>query len=174
MIDDMIDATEWAIKEGFADPARIGVYGASYGGYATLMAMVKRPDMFKWGINYVGVTDLAVHQDTQPAQKYSDFGELAKALIGDQHDDKVRFESQSPARHVERISAPVFHAYGSEDRNVDIENGKEIRAAFDKALKSFEWMLVPEEGHGYRADKNVFEYYSRFDKFIKAHTPPVK
>lgn len=174
MIDDMIDGVEWAIKQGFADRARIGVYGASYGGYATLMAMVKRPDMFKWGINYVGVTDLAVHQDTQPAQKYSDFGELAKVLNGDQRVDKARFESQSPARHVERIDGPVFHAYGGDDRNVDIENGKVIRAAFDKALKPFEWMLVPGEAHGYRADKNVFEFYSRFDKFIKAHTPPVK
>ena len=57
-----------------------GVYGASYGGYATLMAMIKRPELFKWGINYVGVTDMEVHQDTQPAQKYGKFGPLAKIL----------------------------------------------------------------------------------------------
>ena len=174
MIDDMIDGVEWAIEQGFADPARIGVYGASYGGYATLMAMVKRPDIFKWGINYVGVTDLGLHQDTQWAQKYSDFGELAKTVTGDQRIDKGRFELQSPARHVGRISAPVFHAYGGEDRNVDVQNGHEIRAAFEKALKPFEWMLLPDEGHGYRADKNVFEFYARFDKFIKSNTPRVK
>ncbi|MEP7300636.1 MAG: S9 family peptidase [Caldimonas sp.] len=172
MIDDMLTGVDWAIKEGYADPNRIGVYGASYGGYATLMAMVKRPGMFKWGVNYVGVTDMFVHQDTQPAQRYGDFGELAKALNGDQRADSAIFEAQSPTRQVQRIAAPVFHAYGGEDRNVDVENGKVIRAAFQKAGKAQEWMLVPEEAHGFRADKNVFEFYNRFDKFIKANTPP--
>ena len=174
MIDDMIDGVEWAIKQGFADPARIGVYGASYGGYAALMAMERRPDLFKWGVNYVGVTDLGVHQDTQPAQKDGDFGELAKVLAGDQGADRGVFDMQSPARHVDLIGGPVFHAYGGEDRNVDVENGRVIRSAFDKAGKPYEWMLVPDEAHGYRADKNVFEFYSRFDRFMKAGTPPLR
>lgn len=171
MIDDMIAGVEWAIKEGFADRNRLGVYGASYGGYSTLMALVKRPDMFKWGVNYVGVTDMFVHQDTQPAQRYGDFGRLAKLINGDQTADKEMFERTSPARHVNRIQAPVFHAYGGVDRNVDIENGRVIRAAFDKAGKPQEWMFVADEAHGYRLDKNVLEFYNRFDAFIRKHTP---
>ena len=133
MIEDMIDGVEWAIKTGYADADRISVYGASYGGYATLMAMVRRPDLFKWGINYVGVTDMKVHQDTQPAQLYGNFAELAKRLNGDQKADGAMFADQSPARHVNRIKAPVFHVYGGEDRNVDFANGKAIRSAFDRA-----------------------------------------
>jgi len=170
MIDDMLDGVQWAIDQGFADPQRLGVYGASYGGYATLMAMIKRPDWFKWGINYVGVTDMTVHQDTQPAQK-GDFYELAKALNGDQKADADVFETQSPARQVAKIAAPVFHAYGGEDRNVDYSNGRTIRSAFEKAGKPYEWMYVLEEAHGYRVQKNVLEFYSRFDAFIKKHTP---
>lgn len=172
MIDDMIDGIEWTVKQGIADPARIGVYGASYGGYASLMALVKRPDLFKWGINYVGVTDMSVHQDTQPAQLYSDFSELAKALNGDQSADKALFEAQSPARQVHRIAAPVFHAYGGKDQNVDYANGRAIKAAFEKAGKSFEWMYVADEAHGYRRDRNVIDFYTRFERFIKANTPP--
>jgi dipeptidyl aminopeptidase/acylaminoacyl peptidase len=175
MIDDMIAGVEWAVKEGYADKNRLAVYGASYGGYATLMALVKRPDLFKWGVNYVGVSDMFVHQDTQPAQRYGEFGEvLAKLINGDQKADREMFERTSPARHVAKIQAPVFHAYGGVDRNVDIENGRVIRAAFDKAGKSQEWMYVADEAHGYRLDKNVFEYYNRFDAFMKKNMPAAK
>ena len=174
MIDDMIDGVEWAIKEGFADKNRVAVYGASYGGYSTLMAMVKRPDLFKWGINYVGVTDMTVHQDTQPAQLRGNFAELAKVINGDQRADRQLFEVQSPARQVAKISAPVFHAYGGQDFNVDIANGNTIRSAFDKAGKPYEWMFVGDEAHGYQQDKNVFEFYNRFDKFMKQNTPAAK
>lgn len=173
-MDDQLSGVEWAIREGYADKNRIGVYGASYGGYSTLMALVLRPDLFKWGVNYVGVADMFVKQDTQPAQKYSDFQYLAKRVIGDQKETRDLFERWSPARQVSKIQAPVFHAYGGEDRNVDIENGRVIRAAFDKAGKPQEWMFVANEAHGYRLDKNVFEYYTRFDEFIKKHTPAAK
>ena len=139
------------------------------------MALVKRPDMFKWGVNYVGVTDMFVHQDTQPAQRFGDFGGfLAKQINGDQKADREMFERTSPARHVAKIQAPVFHAYGGEDRNVDIENGRVIRSAFDKAGKPQEWMFVANEAHGYRLDPNVFEYYNRFDAFMKKYTPSAK
>jgi dipeptidyl aminopeptidase/acylaminoacyl peptidase len=172
MIDDMIAGVEWAVKEGYADKNRLAVYGASYGGYATLMSLVKRPDLFKWGINYVGVSDMFVHQDTQPAQRFGDFGaRLAKIINGDQKTDREMFERTSPTRQVSKIQAPVFHAYGGEDVNVDIENGRVIRAAFDRAGKTQEWMFVADEAHGYRLDKNVFEYYKRFDAFMKKHTP---
>ena len=172
MIDDMIDGVEWAVKQGFADPNRLAVYGASYGGYATLQAMVLRPDLFKWGVNYVGVTDMTVHQDTQPAQLRGDFTELARELNGDQRADKALFEQQSPARHTDRIAAPVFHAYGGLDFNVDPANGRTIRSAFEKANKPYEWMFVGDEGHGYRQDANVVEFYKRFDAFMKKNTPP--
>ncbi len=171
MIDDMLDGVQWAIDQGYADAKRLGVYGASYGGYATLMALVKRPDWFKWGINYVGVTDMFVHQDTQPAQLRGDFYELAKSINGDQKSDRKMFEATSPTRQIARISVPVFHAYGGVDRNVDFANGIAIKAAFDKAGKPYEWMFVPDEAHGYRQDKNSFEFYQRFDKFMEAHTP---
>ena len=171
MTDDIIDGVEWAIREGYADKNRVGVYGASYGGFATLSVMVKRPDLFKWGVNYVGVTDMIVHQDTQPAQRRGNFAPLAKALNGDQRDDAALFLAQSPARQVEKFAASVFHAYGGEDQNVDFANGRAIRAAFDKAGKPYEWMFVADEAHGYREMPNVVAFYTRFETFIKANTP---
>ena len=174
MIDDMLDGVDWAIKQGYADADRVAVYGASYGGYAALMAMVRQPDLFKWGINYVGVTDMTVHQDTQWAQLRSDFTELAKVINGDQRADKAMFDAQSPARHVDRIAAPVFHAYGGQDYNVDFANGRTIRAAFDSAKKPYEWMFERDAAHGYSNPKHVIDFYTRFDKFMRANTPAAK
>ena len=169
--DDILDGALWAIKEGFADKDRIGVYGASYGGYSALMQLVRAPELYKWGINYVGVTDMFVHQDTQPAQRYSDFGTLAKRTNGDGKVDREMFERTSPTLQAAKIRAPVLHAYGGEDRNVNIANGIEIRSAFEKAGKPVDYIFVAEEAHGYREDKNVFMLYNRFDEFIKKNTP---
>jgi dipeptidyl aminopeptidase/acylaminoacyl peptidase len=82
------------------------------------------------------------------------------------------FDATSPTKQVARIAAPVFHAYGGADRNVDIANGTAIKSAFDKAGKPYEWMFVGDEAHGYRQDKNSFEFYHRFERFMAAHTPP--
>lgn len=170
MIDDMLAGVEWAIREGYADPAKVGAFGASYGGYAALMLLVRRPDMFRWAVNYVGVTDLEVHQDTQPAQLYGDFAALARVLNGDKRTDAELFAAQSPARHVHHLRSAVFHAYGGRDRNVDIANGQVIKAAFEKAGKPFEWMFVADEGHGYRKDEHVLEFYGRVEAFVRRHT----
>jgi dipeptidyl aminopeptidase/acylaminoacyl peptidase len=169
--DDILDGALWAIKEGYADKERVGVYGASYGGYSTLMQLVRSPELYKWGINYVGVTDMFVHQDTQPAQRFGDFGDLAKRVNGDGKADRDMFERTSPTLQASKIRAPVMHAYGGEDRNVDISNGNAIRRAFEKAGLTVDYTFVDEEGHGYREDKNVFMIYNKFDQFIKKNTP---
>ena len=175
MIDDQLAGVEWAIKEGYADRNRLAVYGASYGGYSALMALVKRPEWFKWGVNYVGIGDMFSMFETDRFVRYGKGGEAwFSAMVGNPKTDREAFERWSPARQVGRIAAPVFHAYGGEDRNVDIENGRVIRAAFDKAGKTQEWMFVANEAHGYRLDANVFEYYNRFDAFMKKYTPAAK
>ena len=162
----------WAIKEGYADKDKVGVYGASFGGYSTLMQLVRHPEFYKFGINYVGVTDMFVHQDTQPAQKLGDFGELTKRTNGDAKADREMFERTSPTLHVGKIRAPVMHAYGGEDRNVDPANGDAIRKAFDRAGWPVDYTFVADEGHGYREDANVFMFYKKFDAFIKRIIPP--
>jgi dipeptidyl aminopeptidase/acylaminoacyl peptidase len=175
MIDDQLAGVDWAVREGFADKNRLAVYGASYGGYSTLMAIVKRPDTFKWAVNYVGISDMFSMYDTDRFVRYGKGGEAWFAYtIGNPKTDREAFERWSPARQLGKLQTPVFHAYGGEDRNVDIENGRVIRAAFDKAGKPQEWMFVADEAHGYRLDKNVIEYYTRFEAFMKKNMPRTK
>ena len=168
--DDILDGAMWAIKEGYADKDKIGIFGASYGGYSVLMQMVRNPELYKFGFNYVGVTDMIVHRDTQPAwfggaRKYLDI------LNGNPTENREMLERTSPARFVLRIKAPVMHAYGGEDRNVNPENGKVIKAAFEKAGLPVDYTFIAEEGHGYREDKNVFMIYKKFDEFMKTNLP---
>ena len=169
--DDIYDGAMWAIKEGYADKDRVGVYGASFGGYSTLMQLVRYPELYKFGINYVGVTDMFVHQDTQPAQRFGDFGDLAKRTNGDAKVDRDMFERTSPTLQVKKIRVPVMHAYGGEDRNVDIANGEAVKKAFERAGQTVDYTFVAEEGHGYREDANVFKFYNKFDAFMKRYLP---
>jgi dipeptidyl aminopeptidase/acylaminoacyl peptidase len=169
--DDIEDAAMWAIKEGYADKNRVGSYGASYGGYSMLMQLARSPELYKWGFNYVGVTDMFLHQETQPAQKLGDFAEIAKRTNGDAKTDRAMFERTSPTLLASKIRAPVMHAYGGEDRNVDPSNGDAIRKAFEKAGLPVDYTFVSEEGHGYREDKNVFMIYNKLDSFMKKNTP---
>lgn len=169
--DDIEDAAMWAIKEGYADKNRVGTYGASYGGYSMLMQLARSPELYKWGFNYVGVTDMFLHQETQPAQKLGNFAEIAKRTNGDAKTDRAMFERASPALLASKIRAPVMHAYGGEDRNVDPSNGDAIRKAFEKAGLPVDYTFVSEEGHGYREDKNVFMIYNKLDSFMKKNTP---
>jgi dipeptidyl aminopeptidase/acylaminoacyl peptidase len=168
--DDILDGAMWAIKEGYADKDKIGVYGASYGGYSVLMQLVRSPELYKFGFNYVGVTDMLVHRDTQPAW----FGGARKRLDilnGNPTENREMLERTSPARFVSRIKAPVMHAYGGADRNVNPENGRVIKSAFEKAGLPVDYTFVADEAHGYREDKNRFMLYNKFDQFMKTNLP---
>jgi dipeptidyl aminopeptidase/acylaminoacyl peptidase len=164
---DMYEGVMWAVREGYADKDKLATYGASYGGYSALMQVAMYPDTYKWAINYVGVTDMFVHQDTQPAQRFGGFDELAKRTNGDAKIDREMFDRTSPTLLVSKIKVPVLHAYGGEDQNVNIANGTAIRRAFEKAGLPVNYIFVQDEAHGYREDKNVFMFYKGFEDFAE-------
>ena len=169
--DDILDGVMWAIKEGYADKDKIGIYGASYGGYSVLMQLVRNPELYKFGFNYVGVTDMLVHRDTQRFGWAGGGRKFLDILNGDPKTDQAMLERTSPARFVNNIKAPVMHAYGGADINVDIANGNEIKKAFEKAGLPVDYTFVVEEGHGYQEDKNRFMLYKKFDEFMKKNMP---
>lgn len=169
--DDILDGVMWAIKEGYADKDKIGIYGASYGGYSVLMQLVRNPELYKFGFNYVGVTDMLVHRDTQRFGWAGGGRKLLDILNGDPNTDQAMLERTSPARFASSIKAPVMHAYGGVDVNVDIANGDAIKKAFEKAGLPVDYTFVAEEGHGYQQDKNQFMIYKKFDEFMKKNMP---
>jgi dipeptidyl aminopeptidase/acylaminoacyl peptidase len=168
MQDDITDGVQWAIDQGVADPKRICIYGASYGGYATMMGLAKTPDLFKCGINYVGVTDLNLFGTaTWSDFAYSEFLKYGlKDMVGDVSADKERLKSTSPVEMADRIKAPVLMAYGSSDVRVVPEHGTRMKSALERLGKKPQWMMVEGEGHGFRDMKNKVMFYGAMEKFL--------
>ncbi len=173
MQDDVADGARWAIAQGIADPKRICIAGASYGGYATLMGLLKDPDLFRCGINWVGVTDI----DLMYSISWSDFSEEYKrhgmpVVIGDRERDAAQFRQNSPLAQAARIKQPLLLAYGGADRRVPIEHGISFRNAVQKTNKQVEWVEYTEEGHGWALVKNRVDFWTRVEKFLDRNIGP--
>ena len=171
MQDDITDGARWAVAEGIADPNRVCIYGASYGGYATMMALAREPDVFKCGINYVGVTDLDLFLNATWADyAYSDAVQYSiKEMVGDAARDAERLRNTSPVNLASRIRSPVLMAYGGVDFRVPIEHGTRMRAALERAGGKPVWILAADEGHGFRDPKNRDMFYQAMEKFLREH-----
>jgi dipeptidyl aminopeptidase/acylaminoacyl peptidase len=168
MQDDITDGVKWAVDQGIADPKRVCIYGGSYGGYATMMGLVKTPDLYKCGINYVGVTDLPLMLTaTWSDFAYSDdlrYG--MKRLMGDLSTDSAQLNATSPDQHADQIRAPVLMAYGGADVRVPLEHGTRMKAAMERAGKTPIWIVADGEGHGFRDIKNQVLFYGAMEKFL--------
>ncbi|MFN7571878.1 MAG: alpha/beta hydrolase family protein [Betaproteobacteria bacterium] len=167
MQDDLADAARWAIAEGIGDPQRICIAGASYGGYAAMMGLAKDGDLFRCGVNWVGVTDLELMftanwtDVTESARRYS----LAVTL-GDPNQDARQLRETSPVNLTQQIRGPVLLAYGAADLRVPIEHGRKFRSKLAETNKDVEWVVYGDEGHGWVKLENRVDFWTRVEKFL--------
>lgn len=173
MQDDLTDAVHWAIQQGIADPARVAIYGASYGGYATMAGLAFTPELYCCGVNYVGVTDMSLLLKTIP-DGWEDMREELEALTGDPKKDRERLEAASPMAHVGNIRVPVFFAYGRLDERVDIDHGTRMASNLRKRGIPVVWMEREDEGHGYRKKSNRVAFYHELEQFLGLYLLPGK
>jgi dipeptidyl aminopeptidase/acylaminoacyl peptidase len=172
MQDDVADATRWAIDLGLADPKRICIAGASYGGYATLMGLARYPELYLCGVNWVGVTDMDLLYD--PANRWSDTGSAWRdyglpVLVGDPQKDAKQLAETSPVRIASRIKRPVLMAYGLEDRRVPIFHGTRMREALREHQVEVEWHEYRDEGHGFFLEANELDFWTKVERFLAKH-----
>ena len=168
MQQDLIDALKWTIAEGIADPQRICIFGASYGGYATMMGLVQNPELFKCGINYVGVTDLPLLLRTIP-RAWEPLREDIKLQIGEGKSDLAELEARSPTRFADRIKAPVLMAYGARDPRVVLEHARMMERELKKNSVPYELIVKKDEGHGYAKFDNQVEFGEKVVAFLDKH-----
>jgi dipeptidyl aminopeptidase/acylaminoacyl peptidase len=167
MQDDVTDATLWAIANGITTPNSVCIFGASYGGYASLMGVVKEPDLYACAIVYVGVYDLEMMltegdiPETESGKNYLD-----QALGNDLQDLRQR----SPINHLEKLTAPLMIVHGAKDRRVPIEQAEALRERMDDLGKEYEWLVKPNEGHGFYDKDNRIELYEAMLEFLNRHT----
>ncbi len=167
---DLSDAVQWAIAQGVADPDRVVISGASYGGYATMAGLAFTPELYCAGINYVGVVDineLIPRGDTPSPERLQWYntriGDLGNAA------DRKRIYDTSPVNFADRIRAPVLMAYGRNDPRVRISQGHDMEAALKKAGKTYEMIIEDKEGHGFRKEELSIAFHTRIDAFLKRH-----
>ena len=168
MQDDVADATQWAIQKGIADPKRICIAGASYGGYATLMGLARDPQLYRCGIDWIGVTDL----DLMYSSRWSDMTDAAREygmplLMGDRERDAKQLAETSPVNVASRIKQPVLMAYGDSDRRVPIQHGARMRDALAPYNKNVEWVVYADEGHGWWLESTKVDFWTRVERFLE-------
>lgn len=168
MQDDPTDAVKWAIAQGLADPRRVVISGASYGGYAALAGVAFTPDLYCCAINYVGVSDLALlgEHDRRTSRTFDEL--FHRKWI---HPDAKVLRERSPLHAVAAIRVPTFHAYGRNDPRVEIRHWKYLKAELDRLHKPHEAMVAGEEGHGFRKEFGRLEFYRRMEQFLAKHVP---
>lgn len=168
---DLADAAKWAIDKGLADPKRICIAGASYGGYATLMGLVRDAELFRCGVQWLGVTDPAAmfsrgRTDIESIYQDNDL----KLLIGDPVKDAQMLADNAPVKLAARIKQPLLMAYGAEDRRVEIQQGVDMKKALEAAgYKGLEWVVYANEGHGWRSLETNKDFWGRVERFLERH-----
>jgi dienelactone hydrolase len=170
MQDDITDGVMHLIERKIADPARICIYGASYGGYAALWGVIKTPDVYQCGVSFAGVSDLdefvshSVMDDATAATR-----ELHRALIGDPDQDRARLDEVSPLKHAERVRVPLLIAHGEEDTRVLPSQSEAMVKALRRAGSPVEWMSFENAGHGLVLIRDQQRYYKALLAFFKRH-----
>jgi len=165
MQDDITDGVEWLVKEGIADPKRVCIYGASYGGYATLSGLTQTPDLYACGVDYVGVSNLFTFMKTIPPY-WKPFLEMMQEMVGDPERDKALLTAGSPALNADKIKAPLLIAQGARDPRVNKDESDQMVAALKARGIDVPYIVKDNEGHGFRNEENQFAFYEAMEKFL--------
>lgn len=173
MQDDITAGVRYLVDQKIADPKRICIVGASYGGYAALWGLVKTPELYRCGVSFAGVADIGfMFNDSSDRVGNKVTRQHMLARIGDVRSNKEQFDQVSPLKHADRIVAPVLLMHGEDDERVPIAHSKKMRKALELHGKKVEWLAFEEEGHGLRFIRNEKAYYEKLlaflDKYIGA------
>jgi len=169
---DIEDGTRWAIAHGIADPKRIAIVGTSYGGYSTLFALGKTPELYCCGISIAGVSDWLSIIKGRTEEEYRLAYQYWVEQIGDPKEDQAFLQSISPVNFADKITAPVFIIQGKDDRVVPPKQAKLIIAALEKAGHKPEKLFLSDTGHGLTSQKGRIEGFKRIEAFLHEHLGP--
>jgi dipeptidyl aminopeptidase/acylaminoacyl peptidase len=168
MQDDLTDAVAFVTRQGWADPARVAIYGGSYGGYAALAGAAFTPGLFCCAVDIVGPSNLKTLIETIPpywAPMISQF----HRRVGDPEKDADFLASRSPLWRAADIRIPLLIAQGANDPRVKQAESEQIVAALEAAGIEHEYMLFPDEGHGFAKPENRLRFYAAAERFLARH-----
>ena len=166
MQDDITDTVRYTIAEGIADPERICIYGASYGGYAAMAGAYRDPDLYQCAVGYVGVYDLPMmFKKGDIPDREAGINFLKEALGTDSDDLRAR----SPSHNADKIKAATMLIHGKLDERAPYAHAVAMRKALTAAGNPPEWLIENREGHGFRDHDNRVAMYTKLLDFFDEH-----
>ncbi|MGY6555695.1 MAG: alpha/beta fold hydrolase [Wenzhouxiangella sp.] len=167
---DITDGIQYLIDQGIADPDRICIMGGSFGGYATLAGMVFTPELYACGVNIVGVSNIITLLNSIPTY-WGPIRQMLTLRVGDPdtEEGRAQLERQSPINHVDNIQNPLLIVHGANDPRVRQSEADQIVVAMREAGLPVEYILAPDEGHGFSQRINRLAMYARIEQFLAQH-----
>ncbi|MBA0046631.1 S9 family peptidase [Mycobacterium sp. NPDC050853] len=171
MHDDLIDAVDWAVKQGYADPSRVAIFGGSYGGYSALVGVTFTPDVFAAAIDYVGISNLANFMRTLPPFVRPNLTNNWYLYVGDPADPEQEADmlARSPITRVDQIRTPLLVVQGANDVRVVQAESDNIVAALRARGVDVEYMVKEDEGHGFLNPENQIDLFRATERFLGRH-----
>lgn len=168
MHQDLLDGIEYFAKQGTIDPSKVAIMGGSYGGYATLVGLTFTPDVFACGVDIVGPSNIATLLKTVPP-----YWAPAKAMfakrVGDLETEKEFLESRSPLFKADKITKPLLIGQGKNDPRVKQAESDQIVEAMRKNGKEVQYVVYPDEGHGFARPENRLHFFAVAEQFLAKH-----
>jgi dipeptidyl aminopeptidase/acylaminoacyl peptidase len=168
MHDDLLDAVEWAVTQGIADPAKICIYGGSYGGYAALVGLAFTPEVFACGVDIVGPSNLQTLVASIPAY-WKPFLDRWKILIGadpETEEGQAFLKSRSPLTYAEQIVKPLLIGHGANDPRVKLDESEQIVSQLKAKGIPVTYVVYPDEGHGFQRPENRQSFHAVTELFL--------
>lgn len=159
-MDDVEDGVKYAIQQGWVDKDKVAIYGGSHGGYATLMGLIKTPDLYSCGVDYVGVSNIFTFFDSFP-EYWKPYKEMVKQIwydLDNPEEAKIAKEV-SPVFQIDKIKKPLFVVQGANDPRVNINESDQIVKALRNKGFEVPYMVKYDEGHGFGKEPNRLDFY---------------
>jgi dipeptidyl aminopeptidase/acylaminoacyl peptidase len=168
MHEDVVDAVRWVIDQGYADRARVAIYGGSYGGYEALVGAAFTPDVFCCAVDIVGPSDLRTLIRSIPPYWEPMIAQF-HTRVGNPDTEPDFLWSRSPLSRVDEIRIPILVAQGANDPRVKQAEAEQIVAALSEKGIDHEYMLFEDEGHGFAKPENRLRFYAAAERFLADH-----
>jgi dipeptidyl aminopeptidase/acylaminoacyl peptidase len=165
MHDDLLDAKNWAVRQGYADPKRVAIMGGSYGGYATLVGLAFTPDEFVCGVDIVGPSNLSTLLNSIPPY-WAPMRAIFDKRVGHVEHEQEFLRSRSPLYKADQIKAPLLIGQGANDPRVKQTESDQIVHAMRENGKTVEYIVFADEGHGFVRPENNLRFFAATEQFL--------
>ena len=166
MHDDLIDAVDWAIQQGYADPEKVAIMGGSYGGYAALAGVTFTPEKFSCAVDIVGPSSKNPHRSIPPYWKTIRLiFDVRMGNVDDPRDAEL-IKNASPLFKADKIIRPLLIGHGANDPRVNQKESEQVVEAIEKNKGKVTYVLYSDEGHGFARPENLIDFNARTEAFL--------